>query len=76
LAPAVIRGDGNGDGKVTAADAVSVMRELGDGNGSRIEEVRVSGGTYAAAPGVDANGDGLVTAQDALAVAHRLFPRL
>jgi len=76
LAPAVIRGDGNGDGKVTVADAVAVMRELGDGNGTSIEDVRIAGGTYAAAPGIDANGDGLVTPQDALAVAHRLFPRL
>jgi hypothetical protein len=76
LAPAVVRGDGNGDGKVTAADAVAVMRELGDGNGSRVEQVQVAGGAYPAAAGIDANGDGFVTGQDALAVAHRLFPRL
>jgi hypothetical protein len=72
VAPAVLRGDGNGDAVVSAADAVAVMRELADGNGTRIEEV-TRGGTFAAAPGVDANGDGVVTPQDALAVAYRLF---
>jgi hypothetical protein len=72
VAPAVLRGDANGDAVVSAADAVAVMRELADGNGTRIEEV-TRGGTFAAAPGVDANGDGVVTPQDALAVAYRLF---
>jgi hypothetical protein len=72
VGPAVRRGDGNGDGVVSAADAVAVMRELADGNGTRIEDVG-RGGTFAAAAGVDANGDGAVTLQDALAVAHRLF---
>lgn len=73
-APAVLRGDGNGDGKVSAADAVAVMRKVVEHDGTRIEDVRMSG--YAAAPGVDANGDGVVTPQDALAVAHRLFSRM
>jgi len=72
VAPAVLRGDGNGDTVVSAADAVAVMRELADGSGTRIEEV-TRGGRFAAAPGVDANGDGVVTPQDALAVAHRVF---
>jgi hypothetical protein len=72
VAPAVLRGDGNGDGAVSAADAVAVMRELADGNGTRIEDV-TRGGSFAAAPGVDANGDGVITPQDALAVAHRVF---
>ena len=67
-----LRGDGNGDGEVSAADLVSVMRELGDGNGTRVEQV--SGGSYQPAAGVDANGDGLITPQDIRAVAHRLFP--
>jgi hypothetical protein len=70
--PAVLRGDGNGDAAVTAADAVAVMRELGDGNETRVEAVK-RGGLFSAAPGVDANGDGIVTFQDSLAVAHRLF---
>jgi len=71
-APTVLRGDGNGDGIVSAADAVAMMRELADGIGTRIEEV-AHVGRFAAAPGVDANGDGIVTLQDSLAVVHRLF---
>jgi hypothetical protein len=70
----IIRGDGNGDAKVTAADLVAVARKLRDGAATRVEQV--AGGSYVAAPGADANGDGLVTAQDARALAHRLFPRL
>jgi hypothetical protein len=70
----IIRGDGNGDGKVTAADLVAVARKLRDGAATRVEQV--GKGSYLAAPGADANGDGLVTAQDAWALAHRLFPRI
>jgi hypothetical protein len=70
----IIRGDGNGDGKVTAADLVAVARKLRDGAATRVEQV--AKGSYAAAPGADANGDGLVTAQDAWALVHRLFPRI
>jgi hypothetical protein len=69
----LLRGDGNGDQRVSVADTLAVIRELGDGSGRRIEDVQVTGGAYAAGGGVDANGDGLVTAQDARAVAHRLF---
>ncbi|MFQ5666316.1 MAG: FG-GAP-like repeat-containing protein [Candidatus Binatia bacterium] len=68
-----LRGDANADEVVSSADALAVVRELGDGNGARVEQVQMAGGSYAAAPGVDANGDGFVTRQDALAVAHRLF---
>jgi hypothetical protein len=70
----IIRGDGNGDAKVTAADLVAVARKLRDGAATRVEQV--GKGSYAAAPGADANGDGLVTGQDAWALAHRLFPRI
>jgi hypothetical protein len=70
----IIRGDGNGDGKVTAADLVAVARKLRDGAATRVEQV--AKGSYAAAPGADANGDGLVTGQDEWALAHRLFPRI
>lgn len=70
----IIRGDGNGDGKVTAADLVAVARKLRDGAATRVEQV--AKGSYAVAPGADANGDGLVTAQDAWALVHRLFPRI
>ncbi|HEX7409071.1 MAG TPA: FG-GAP-like repeat-containing protein, partial [Candidatus Binatia bacterium] len=68
----ILRGDGNGDHKVSAADVVSVMRKLGDGATTRVEQV--GRGTYAAKPGADANGDGVVTGQDIFAIAHRLFP--
>jgi hypothetical protein len=70
----VVRGDGNGDGKATAADLVAVARKLRDGAATRVEQVHR--GSYQAWPGADANGDGLVTAQDAWALAHRLFPRI
>lgn len=68
----ILRGDGNGDHRVSAADAVAVMRKLGDGASTRVEQV--GRGTYAAAPGADANGDGVVTGQDIFAIAYRLFP--
>lgn len=71
-AAAIIRGDGNGDGKVSAADLIAVMRKLGNATSTRVEQVR--GGSYAAAPGSDANGDGVITSQDTVAVVHRLFP--
>lgn len=75
-ATAILRGDGNGDQRVTVADTLAVIRELGDSNGRRVEDVRVTAGSYVAGPGVDANGDGFVTPQDARAVAHELFPEL
>ncbi|MFI5398198.1 MAG: FG-GAP-like repeat-containing protein [Candidatus Binatia bacterium] len=68
----ILRGDGNGDHKVSAADVVAVMRKLGDGASTRVEQV--GRGTYAAKPGADANGDGVVTGQDIFAIAYRLFP--
>jgi hypothetical protein len=68
----ILRGDGNGDHRVSAADAVAVIRKLGEGASTRVEQV--GRGTYAAAPGADANGDGVVTGQDIFAIAHRLFP--
>lgn len=70
----VLRGDGNSDARVSAADIVSVLREAGDSDGSRIEEV--TGSTYSAGRGVDANGDGLVTPQDARGVAGWIFRRI
>ncbi len=74
-ATAVLRGDANDDHRVSVADALAVIRELGaDGNGRRVEDVQVTGGTYVAGAGVDANGDGFVTPQDVLAVTQELFP--
>lgn len=71
LAPAVTRGDGNRDARLTAADLTAVMREVGDGGSPRVEEAARAG--FSAGPGVDANGDGLVTLQDAMGVASRIF---
>jgi hypothetical protein len=75
-ATAVMRGDGNDDHRVTVADTLAAIDELGDGNGRRVEDVLVTGGLHPASAGVDANGDGFVTPQDVLAVAHELFPGL
>jgi hypothetical protein len=67
----VLRGDGNADGRRSAADIVAVWRELSDNPTARVE--LAPRGAYPAGLGVDANGDGLVTSQDAAATAHRLF---
>lgn len=55
--PAVLPGDGNGDGVVTAADLVAVARAIG------------SAPLY----GSDADGDGVVTAADVAATASNAF---
>lgn len=71
---AALRGDGNNDGRRTAADLVAVMAEVGDGDGRQVEAI--AGGSFGGdrvSPGVDANGDGVVTTQDARAVARRIF---
>jgi hypothetical protein len=74
LQPSVRRGDGNGDGRINAADLVALVRELGDGDGVRADDVRR--GTYAGAPGVDADGDGVITRRDARAIIARLVNRV
>jgi hypothetical protein len=71
FASALLRGDANGDERVTAADTLATLREVTDGDGARVEDV--ARGTYAAADGVDANGDGVITAQDARGVSYRVF---
>ena len=68
---AALRGDGNGDGRISAADLVAVGREVMDSDGFQVEAI--GRGSYDAAPGVDANGDGRVDAQDRMAVAHLIF---
>lgn len=70
----VLRGDGNSDQRVTAADFVATAREISDLDGDKVEDVARS--TYAAASGVDADGDGIITAHDRRAVASWIFPRL
>ncbi len=56
--PAVLPGDGNGDGRVSAADLIALLRIL-------------AGGTPAG--GADANQDGSITATDLAATAANLF---
>ncbi|MFN8641841.1 MAG: VCBS repeat-containing protein [Candidatus Binatia bacterium] len=71
---AALRGDGNNDGRRSAADLVAVAAEVMDGDGFQVEAIaRGSFGGARVAPGVDADGDGLVNAQDRRAVAHRIF---
>lgn len=70
-AAAARRGDGNSDQRVSAADVIALMRELGDGDGTTIEDAVRN------APqspiGVDANGDGRVDRQDIVATGTRIF---
>ncbi|HYD48473.1 MAG TPA: VCBS repeat-containing protein, partial [Terriglobales bacterium] len=70
-APMLRRGDGNSDTRVTAADVVAVVREVGDGDGERVEEV--PGSAVVSPLSVDANGDGLVNLQDTRGVAGWIF---
>jgi hypothetical protein len=58
-----LRGDGNGDGDITAADFVALTLELFDGDGTQVEGV--ARGSFAGDAGVDADGDGAVTTTEA-----------
>lgn len=68
---AALRGDGNDDGRRSAADLVAVGAEVMDDDGFRVEAIGQK--DPLSAPGVDANGDGRVDAQDRLAVASKIF---
>ncbi len=68
----IIRGDANGDHKVSAADLVTLVRKLGAASSTRVEQVR--SGSVPVSAGSDANGDGVVNYQDTLGIAARLFP--
>jgi FG-GAP-like repeat len=73
----VLRGDGNGDGIVSAADLTTVQLEASV-DGRRVEDAGRIGSSpcpsgICPGPGVDANGDGMVTPQDARATATRIF---
>lgn len=68
------RGDGNGDGIVSAADSVALALDLGDNPTRRAEDV--GGGTYVAAAGLDANGDGSADRLDVRAIVYRVFNEL
>ncbi|MBI3784054.1 MAG: VCBS repeat-containing protein [Deltaproteobacteria bacterium] len=68
----LLRGDGNGDGRLSAADAVAVMLKVREFNGIHAEDAPTRG-AYAARVAVDANGDGIVTLQDVFGLTYRLF---
>ncbi|HVN83466.1 MAG TPA: FG-GAP-like repeat-containing protein [Candidatus Binatia bacterium] len=69
-----LRGDGNGDGRVNAADLVALARELADGDGTSVDDV--ARGSFTASPGVDADGDGRVSRIDARALILRMMHRV
>ena len=68
------RGDGNGDGVITAADFVALVQELSDGDTPQVEAATREG--YPTTLGVDGDGDTRVNLQDVRAVSHRLFGML
>ena len=65
LASARPRGDGNGDGNITAADFTSLARAL--------RPARTIAAERTASVALDGNGDGGVNSQDARAMATRCF---
>lgn len=69
--PPPVRGEANGDGRLSAADLVAVMREVADQDGDQVEDVGRAG--FMASRGVDADGDGRVDVRDAAAAARRIF---
>jgi hypothetical protein len=66
---AIVPGDLNGDGRVTAADAAWLIGEIYDGDGE--DAAGVGGGGVASGPAADANGDGRITGADLAALARR-----
>ena len=67
---AALRGDGNGDGRISAADLVAVGREGMDSDGFQVEAI---GGQLRRAPGGRRNGDEARRRPGPHAVAHRIF---
>ena len=72
-ASTLLRGDGNDDGKVSAADLVAVTRAVSASRGSAVEDAVLAGKVQPPTLAVDADGDGKLTATDAIGVAARLF---
>jgi hypothetical protein len=67
------RGDGNGDGELSAADFTALIRELSDGDGTSADDARR--GAFAGSAWADANGDGQIERLDVSAQTLRLVPR-
>ena len=70
----IVRGDGNNDAVVSAADTIALARDLADGGVRRAEDV--GRGAFAGSPGLDSNGDGSADRLDTLALVQRLFHEL
>lgn len=70
----VVRGDGNNDTLVSAADTIALVRDVAEGGVRRAEDV--GRGAFAGSPGLDANGDGAADRLDTLALVQRLFHEL
>jgi hypothetical protein len=67
-----LRGDCNGDGKVSSADITACISEIFDGDGDLAQNT--PGGTYAGNPiGCDPNCDGRVTSADITCTITRIF---
>jgi len=67
----LVRGDGNQDGRVGAADLVAAQRAAAAVDRGRPEDIFQVG--FDLGPGVDANGDGIITPQDTRATVTRIF---
>ncbi len=71
-AAGLFRGDGNGDGRVTASDCVALARKISERLVLRVEDVAARGSVRISA-GADADGNGLITALDIASLPGRLF---
>src|SRR5207249_2998980 len=67
----LMRGDGNLDARISAADIVAVMATVAVANQRAVEDAVRAG--QAATLALDADGDGLLTTTDAVGVVARLF---
>ncbi len=63
-----LRGDGNGDGRFSAADLTALARVFREGSRRPVEAAGPSG-----FPGVDANGDGWIDGDDRRILTRRIF---
>jgi hypothetical protein len=67
--PAILPGDLDADGRVTASDAALLVAELYDGDGDSAGGA--SGGDVASSAAADVNGDGRISAADLAALSAR-----
>ncbi|MGD9763765.1 MAG: dockerin type I domain-containing protein [Candidatus Binatia bacterium] len=70
--PAAVAGDLDGDGRLTPADLVQLVRELFDGDGDLASAA--AGGEISSPPAADLGGDGRIGAADVAALRRRVTP--